>query len=300
MKYSLAIIAGIFLLGACGGPQKGQLTSAPEQDKRTATAFVMWHLENGNPVITTQSVTYRSFTMMKGDLPQKTVMQIAVRQGDGKEQVALTTFWVTPDSLKRQSHIEARGRFKGFTDNSQSIVTIASTSNRSIYTTHQLFSLISDKSIIAGSGNVATLTHPGTATKRYAAFLSVRSGLPLPVTDTAGVAGVLTYAAKDGPKAQWLLRCYDSRLLQKIRQFPPAVFYLVERQGNTIRTADMELFPPANEPLSTVPDNFMIELNFGKIREVENITIPVSMDSLLMPTLSDNRLTLEPITADHR
>jgi hypothetical protein len=65
--------------------------------------------------------------------------------------------------------------------------------------------------------------------------------------------------------------------------------------GNDIRTQTMELWPPQGMDFLTVPDDFYIEINYGKIREIDPIRIHVLQDKLVMELQPDQRVSLELI-----
>lgn len=302
MRNLIVILLLLGLLTACGTAKEGQLVeTAGGLDRKTATAeLVLKRFEDGSTTLSHTSVTYKEFVLMLGDLPTEAILQVQhIDHPNAPDTLLLTTFRVNEDLLVVQSTCTLPGSDYHFVGNAQNLLQVTKNAPDDGLPTHQLLNLISGNVVITYTQGLATLTLPINAMKRYAGFHSANSNLPLHTrSEFLGWTGLLTYAKPSGRITTLALKSYDSRLFEKIRQFPPDVFFVVERGGNEIRTADLELFPEAGKTPPTLPTNFEVEINFGKIRELDNIRIPVVNDVLQLPTLTDTRLALEVISLE--
>lgn len=291
------------LVIACSTSKEGQLVDNQGKglDSRTATASLMLErFDDGSTTLSHTSVAFETFVLMLGDLPTEAVLQVQHKEYPlDPDTMVFTTYRVDGDLLVEQSQITTQGANYQFVGNARNLIQVTTEVPEDGLPAHQLIDLMSGQIICTYTQGLATLTLPTNAMKRYAGFHSTNSNVALHDTEEyQGWTGILTYAKPRGTIAQIALKSYDSRLFEKIRQFPPDVFYVVERGGNEIRTADLELFPEAGQTPPTIPTDFAIEINFGKIRELENIRIPVVNDALQLPTLTDTRLALEVISPE--
>lgn len=303
MRNLITVASLLLLLTACGTPKEGQLVESDNDtiDRRTATAeLILKRFSDGATTLSHTSVAYEPFVLMLTDLPTEAVLQVQhIYHPSAPDTMMLTTFRIEEERLLEQSAIILPGAHYQFVDNARNLLQVTTSQPEEGLPTHQLVNLIDGTVICRYTQALATLTLPTNAVKRYAGFHSANSTVPLHNNEAfQGWTGVLTYARQGGTIAAIAIKSYDSRLFEKIRQFPPDIFFIVERGGNEIRTRDLELFPEAGQTPPTIPTDFAIEINFGKIRELENIRIPVVNDALQLPTLTDTRLALEVISPE--
>ncbi len=303
MRNLIAVASLMLGLAACGTTKEGQLvdTNNDTIDRKTATAeLVLKRFSDGATTLSHTNVTYAPFVLMLTDLPTEAVLQVQhIHHPSAPDTMTFTTYRIEEDRLIEQSAITLPGANHQFVDNARNLLQVTTSQPEEGLPTHQLVNLIDGTIICRYTQALATLTLPTNAMKRYAGFHSANSPVPLHRKESfQGWTGVLTYARQGGTIEAIALKSYDSRLFEKIRQFPPDIFFIVERGGNEIRTRDLELFPEAGQTPPTVPTDFAIEINFGKIRELENIRIPVVNDALRLPTLTDTRLALEVISVE--
>lgn len=301
MKNVFAILLLTVVLAGCSSNRAVVEEKRPyyKEDKAWAERVVD---SNGNIFLTSHSVHYQFHELMLTDLPTPVMMEIqedrSVQMSTQKPVVTtehVTTWRITDTALVQLSQLSVPTP-GGSLDNRNTnwyTVVYAKPGKESVTT---IYNLVNGEKVMNYSGSLAKLTLPKTAVTRYIGFHAINSALPIEGEGSApDLAGILTYAKPNGSLAKAILKIRDSRLMDAIRQYPPQIFLVTERMGNNIRTQTMELWPPQGEDFLTVPDDFYIEINYGKIREIEPIRIHVLQDKLVMEPQPDQRVSLELI-----
>lgn len=275
-------------------------TEAPTNVIDAQSKAAGWQLianESGKPTLTTTSVDYTPFVLMLGDMPVEALLGVTHQtHGKAPDTLTIEAYQITDTALYLLSSTKLPGSNYQFFNTANNILQVSLPGTAQTPATNQLLNLANGELFCHYTQPLATLTLPTNAVKRYTGYHNRNSAIPLSTKGTPdNWAGVLTYAKPNGAIASVALVVNDSRLLNQMRQFPPEVFYLVKRDGTTIRTRDLDLYPPADQPPITTPTGFYIELNFGKIRAVDNIQIPVTDDQWTLPVLEDERIQWVPI-----
>lgn len=294
MRNFLLYFIAFFIIAACANT-KPVSTETDTQVIDEKTTLAGWQLiadSAGKPQLATTSVHYKPFILMLSDLPIDALLAVT-HQSKAKATDTLTieTYHVTDTALLKLSSCMLPGSQYRFFNTANNLLAVETTGSRKTPATNYLLNLINGQLVCTYTQPLATLTVPSTAAQRYTGYHNRNSTIPLTSDGTPeNWVGILTYAKPSGTIASAALQVNDSRLMEQMRQFPPEVFYLVERNGTTIRTRDLDLYPPAGNPPITTPDGFSIELNFGKIRAVDNVQIPVINDQWALPVLPDKNM----------
>ncbi len=153
------------------------------------------------------------------------------------------------------------------------------TCNEALLPVHELYSLKSDQPLLVYYRKMNILTLPANQVKRYIGFQPYRSAIP-PVDkkDGKNLVGILYYSSDKGPGRSLALRCKDSVLLEKLRAAPPQIFLTVERNGQLVRTTDMELYPDSGGEPILEPHGFNIEINMVRATGLAPLQLPVLND----------------------
>lgn len=305
MRYKFPTIIAVFLLAsACGGSKQATSDQSGEKtvlnQESTAGARVYLN-DQGQRITELTSVNYHHFYMMLTDVPTPTIMREvstknftegAVLAGGTKD---LEVLILEGDRYTEQWQQRFDATVWTFLDNSSSVIHTTAPGQGAQRDAMQIVSLVDGKVLMTHSSRLATLHLPGTGEYRFSGFHATGSAIPMYLTkDLKPWGGILTYCNRKKTIGSLVLEVLDSRLMEKVQNFPPDVFYVVTRNGQEIRTADLDLFPEEGQPYYQLPNEVEIELNFGKIREIENIRIRIVNDQLEPVQPEDNRVRLIP------
>ncbi len=260
---------------------------------------------NGTDILHTFNTRYFTHTAMMSDLPVSLLIEEKLERKTKREgrqcsegRLEMTIYRVRNDSLISLQKIEAPALSYAFSGYSGRLFLTDVESCADALPVHGLYSLRRSEPLLIFYKSYNTLTLPATKEKRYVGFHPYRGAIkPVDNKDGQRLVGVLRYTDEEGNRSDFALRCSDSVLLQKLRARPPKLFFTVMRNGQTVRAADLELYPERGGKAVLIPDGFQIEINLARTADIEAVVVPVKMDRIDSEGIKipDDRLQLEKL-----
>ncbi len=283
------------------------LATEPERMplKEGLSFFKIGKDSNGEEFYHTLNTRYFTHTAMMSDLPVSLLIEEKLERKTKREgeqcsegRLEMTIYRMVNERLKRLRQIEAPALSYAFSGYSGRLFVTDVEGCGDARPVHGLYSLRRSKPLLIFHKSYNTLTLPATKEKRYTGFHPYRGTIkPVDKKDGQRLVGVLRYTDEEGNSSDFALRCSDSLLLQKLRARPPKLFFTVMRNGQTVRAADMELYPERGGKAVLIPDGFHIEINFSRTADIEAIAVPVKTDQIDIEAIKipDDRLQLEKL-----
>jgi hypothetical protein len=307
MQYrSLFMIPTLALLAACGSSKESTSVSTdnggkPILEQQTTASARVYTNSQGQRTTELTSVNYHHFYMMLTDLPTPAIMrEVSTRRfTEGAVPAGgtmdLQVLFQDGDRYTEQWQKRLDATSWSFLDKSNSVIHTTAPGQGTQRDAMQIVNLVDGEVLMTHTSRLAALHLPGTGEYRYSGFHATGAAIPMYLTkDLKPWGGILTYCNKKKTIGSLVIEVLDSRLMEKVQNFPPDVFYVVTRNGQEIRTPDLDLYPEEGQPYYQLPNDVEIELNFGKIREIENIRIRIVNDRLEPVQPEDNRIRLVP------